>query len=64
MFRLVSTLLFLGLVLLTMTGCMTPSLFPKTSPLQEVVLSGEGRDKSFADRDFRGFDLGQTERCA
>ena len=37
--------LFLGLVLMTATGCMTPSLFPKTSPLQEVVLSGEGRDK-------------------
>ena len=38
-------LLFLGLVLLTATGCMTSSLFPKTSPLREVVLSGEGRDK-------------------
>ena len=37
-------LLFLGLVLLTVTGC-TSSLFPKTSPLEEVVLSGEGRDK-------------------
>ena len=45
MFSLLYTLLLLGLVLLTMTGCMTPSLFPKTSPLQEVVLSGEGRDK-------------------
>ena len=40
-----SRLLFLCFVLATMTGCMTSSLFPKTSPLQEVVLSGEGRDK-------------------
>ena len=37
-------LLLLGLVLLAVTGC-TSSLFPKTSPLEEVVLSGEGRDK-------------------
>lgn len=37
--------LFLGLVLLTVTGCVTPSFFPKTNPLQEVVLSGEGRNK-------------------
>ena len=36
--------LLLGLVLLVATGC-TSSLFPKTSPLEEVVLSGEGRDK-------------------
>ncbi len=36
--------LLLGLVLLTATGC-TSSLFPKTNPLEEVVLSGEGRDK-------------------
>ena len=36
--------LSLGLVLLAVTGC-TSSLFPKTSPLEEVVLSGEGRDK-------------------
>lgn len=38
-------LLFSGLALLTLTGCMTVSFIPKTSPLQEVVLSGEGRDK-------------------
>ncbi len=38
-------LLFLGLLLLTATGCMTSSLFPKTSPLEEVVLSGEGEGK-------------------
>lgn len=37
--------LLLGLVMLTLTGCMTSSLFPKTGPLEEVVLSGEGRDK-------------------
>jgi protease-4 len=37
--------LLLGFLLLTVTGCMTSSLFPKTSPLEEVVLSGEGRDK-------------------
>ncbi|MYA29336.1 MAG: signal peptide peptidase SppA [Nitrospira sp. SB0666_bin_27] len=36
--------LLLCLVLLLATGC-TSSLFPKTSPLEEVVLSGEGRDK-------------------
>ena len=36
--------LLLGLVLLAATGC-TSSFFPKTSPLEEVVLSGEGRDK-------------------
>ncbi len=35
----------LGLLLLTATGCMTSSLFPRTSPLEEVVLSGEGRNK-------------------
>ena len=40
-----SRLLFLGLVLLTVTGCVTSSFFPKTNPLQEVVLSGEGPDK-------------------
>lgn len=38
-------LLFLGLLLLTVTGCITSSLFPKTSPLEEVVLSGEGEGK-------------------
>ena len=37
--------LVLSFVLLTVTGCMTTSFFPKTSPLQEIVLSGEGRDK-------------------
>ena len=37
--------LLLGLVMLTLTGCMTPSLFPKIGPLEEVVLSGEGRAK-------------------
>ncbi len=37
--------LLLGFLLLTATGCMTSSLFPRTSPLEEVVLSGEGRDK-------------------
>ena len=40
-----SRLLLLGLLLLTVTGCMTSSFFPKTSPLEEIVLSGEGRDK-------------------
>ena len=38
-------LLLLGIVLLTAPGCMTMSFFPKTSPLQEIVLSGEARDK-------------------
>ncbi len=37
--------LLLSLMLLTMMGCVTVSVIPKTSPLQEVVLSGEGRDK-------------------
>ena len=36
--------LSLSLMLLALTGC-TSSLFPKTSPLEEVVLSGEARDK-------------------
>ena len=40
-----SRLLFLGLMLMTATGCMTTSFFPKISPLQEIVLSGKGRDK-------------------
>ncbi len=40
-----SRLLFLGLVLMMATGCMTPSFFPQTSPLQEIVLSGKGREK-------------------
>ncbi len=40
-----SRLLFLGLLLLTATSCMTSSLFPKASPLEEVVLSGEGEGK-------------------
>lgn len=38
-------LLFLSFMFLTLTGCMTMSFVPQTSPLQEVVLSGEGRDK-------------------
>ncbi len=37
--------LLLSLALMTATGCMTSSFFPKTSPLQEIVLSGEGQDK-------------------
>ena len=37
--------LLLGVVLLTVPGCMTVSFLPKTTPLQEVVLSGEGREK-------------------
>lgn len=37
--------LILSLMLLTLTGCMTMSFIPKTNPLEEVVLSGEGRDK-------------------
>ncbi len=39
-----SRLLLCGLALIT-TGCMSASFFPKTTPLQEIVLSGEGRDK-------------------
>lgn len=39
------SLFLLGFLLFTATGCMTSSLFPQTSPLEEVVLSGEGRDK-------------------
>ena len=39
-----SRFFFLGFLLLAATAC-TSSLFPKTSPLEEVVLSGEGRDK-------------------
>ena len=35
----------LTLVMLMLTGCVTVSVIPKTSPLKEVVLSGEGRDK-------------------
>ena len=38
-------LLLVCAVLMTATGCMTMSFVPKTSPLQEIVLSGEGRDK-------------------
>ena len=37
--------LLLSLVMLTLTGCMTMTFVPQTSPLQEVVLSGEGREK-------------------
>ena len=40
-----SRFLLLSFVLLTAAGCVTSSFFPRTSPLQEVVLSGEGRDK-------------------
>ena len=40
-----SKFLLLGFVLMTATGCMTMSFLPKTTPLKETVLSGEGRDK-------------------
>lgn len=39
------SLLLLGLVVMTAAGCTTPSFFPKTSPLEETVLSGKGNAK-------------------
>ena len=33
------------LTLLSLTGCTSMSLIPPTSPLEEIVLSGEGRNK-------------------
>ena len=38
-------LLLLGLVMTMVAGCVSPSFFPKTSPLEETVLSGKGNAK-------------------